>query len=205
LVFIRSEPAGANVTVNDEFMGQTPLEVTLPPGEDYRIRLFRTGYDVAERDITTASGQSRDITVNLRAITSPVRLVAQPDDAEIYVDGQYRGRVDEQENQQIDLMAAAQRIEIRREGYVPYESEFVARPGIDQEIRVTLVTEEAARLAAIEPEITSPGGQTLHLFYPYAYTMGASRREPGRRANEPLRDVILTRDFYLSENLVTNA
>lgn len=205
LVFIRSEPAGANVTVNDEFMGQTPLEVTLPPGEDYRIRLFRTGYDVAERDITTSSGQSRDITVNLRAITSPVRLVAQPDDAEIYVDGQYRGRVDEQENQQIDLMAAAQRIEIRREGYVPYESEFVARPGIDQEIRVTLVTEEAARLAAIEPEITSPGGQTLHLFYPYAYTMGASRREPGRRANEPLRDVILTRDFYLSENLVTNA
>lgn len=205
LVFIRSEPAGANVTVNDEFMGQTPLELTLPPGESYRVRLFRTGYEVAERSIATSSGESRDMTVSLQSITSPVRLIAQPNDAEIYVDGEYRGRVDEQPNQQIDLMAAAQRIEIRREGYVPYQSEFVARPGIDQEIRVTLMTEEAARLAAIEPEITSPGGQTLHLFYPYAYTMGASRREPGRRANEPLRDVILTRAFYLSENLVTNA
>jgi len=205
LVFIRSEPAGANVTVNDDFMGQTPLELTLPPGEDYRIRLFRTGYDVAEREITTSSGESTDLTVALDAITSPVRLIAQPADAEIYVDGEYRGRVDEQQNQQIELMAAAQRIEIWRDGYVPYESEFVARPGIDQEIRATLVTEEAARLAAIEPEITSPGGQTLQLFYPYAYTMGASRREPGRRANEALRDVVLTRDFYMSENLVTNA
>lgn len=205
LVFIRSEPAGANVTVNDEFMGQTPLELSLPPGDDYRVRLFRTGYDVAERDISTASGESRDVTVSLQAITSPVTLIAQPADAEVYVDGDYRGLVNEQKNQKIDLMAAAQRIEIRREGYVPYEAEFVARPGIDQEIRVTLMTEEAARLAAIEPEITSPGGQTLHLFYPYAYTMGASRREPGRRANEPLRDVILTRAFYLSENLVTNA
>lgn len=205
LVFVRSEPAGANVTVNDDFMGQTPLELTLPPGDDYRIRLFRTGYDVAEREITTSSGESNDLIVTLQAITSPVRLVAQPADAEVYVDGEYRGRVDEQEGQQIELMAAAQRVEIRRDGYVPYESEFVARPGIDQEIRVTLVAEEEARLAAIEPEITSPAGQVLHLFYPYAYTMGASRREPGRRANEALRDVVLTRAFYMSENLVTNA
>jgi len=103
LVFIRSEPAGANVTVNDDFMGQTPLELTLPPGEDYRIRLFRTGYDVAEREITTSSGESTDLTVALEAITSPVRLIAQPADAEIYVDGEYRGRVDEQQNQQIEF------------------------------------------------------------------------------------------------------
>ena len=34
--------------------------------------------------------------------------------------------------------------------------------------------------------------------------MGASRREPGRRANETLRDVILEQAFYLSRNLVTN-
>ena len=35
--------------------------------------------------------------------------------------------------------------------------------------------------------------------------MGASRREPGRRANETLRNVDMTRLFYLSTQEVTNA
>ena len=35
--------------------------------------------------------------------------------------------------------------------------------------------------------------------------MGAPRREPGRRANEPLRDVELVRPFYLATREVSNA
>ena len=35
--------------------------------------------------------------------------------------------------------------------------------------------------------------------------MGASRREPGRRANETLREVELQRPFYLAVREVTNA
>ena len=35
--------------------------------------------------------------------------------------------------------------------------------------------------------------------------MGASRREPGRRANETLRDIQLKRPFYLGIHEVTNA
>ncbi len=34
--------------------------------------------------------------------------------------------------------------------------------------------------------------------------MGASRREPGRRANETLHDVEITRPFYVSVNEITN-
>jgi len=43
------------------------------------------------------------------------------------------------------------------------------------------------------------------LFSPGKFSMGSSRREPGRRANETLRDVTLTRPFYLSTTEVTNA
>jgi formylglycine-generating enzyme required for sulfatase activity len=46
----------------------------------------------------------------------------------------------------------------------------------------------------------------MKLFRPKAtFTMGASRREPGRRANEIQRQVSLNRAFYLSEKEVTNA
>ena len=201
LVFIRSTPGNANVTINGQYRGQTPLEVSLPPEQEHEIRLFRTGYDTAVRRITTGSDEERDMTVPLDPITNPVRIIAQPSDAQLYVDGELKGAA----NQTVDLIAASQRIEIRREGYVPYAANFTSRPGLDQEIRVSLKTEEQARLDAIEPVITSAGGQTLHLFYPYGFTMGSSRREPGRRANETLRDVGMEKPFYLSLRPVTNA
>lgn len=200
LVFIRSVPGSANVTINGEFRGQTPLEVSLPPGQQHEVRLFRTGFNTAVRSVTTSAEAEQDITVSLDPVTSMVRVIAQPADAELYVDGELKG----QANQTVELIAATQRIEIRKEGYVPYATNFTSRPGLDQEIRVQLKTEEEARLEAIQPVITSAGGQTLQLFYPYEYTMGSSRREPGRRANETLRDVVMEKPFYLSLHPVTN-
>lgn len=200
LVFIRSVPGNANVTINGEFRGQTPLEVSLPPGQAHDIRLFRTGFSTATRRIETRSDEERDITISLDPVTSLVRVLADPPDAELFVDGEFKGAA----NQTIEMMAASQRVEIRKEGYVAYATNFTSRPGLDQEIRVSLKTEEQARLEAIEPVITSAVGQTLHLFYPYPYTMGSSRREPGRRANETLRDVIMEKPFYMSPHPVTN-
>lgn len=200
LVFIRSTPGNANVTINGQYRGQTPLEVSLPPGQEHEIRLFRTGFDTAVRRVRTSAEEERDMTVALDPITNPVTIVAEPADAQLYVNGELKGAA----NQTVNLIAASQRIEIRRDGYVPYATNFTSRPGLDQEIRVRLKTEEEARLEAIEPVITSAGGQTLHLFYPYEFTMGSSRREPGRRANETLRDVAMEKPFYLSLHPVTN-
>lgn len=200
LVFIRSVPGNANVTINGEFRGQTPLEVSLPPGQAHDVRLFRTGFNTAARSITTVAEQEQDITVALDPVTSLVRVIAEPADAELYVDGELKGAA----NQTIELIAATQRIEIRKEGFVAYAANFISRPGLDQEIRVQLKTEEQARQDSIQPVITSAGGQTLQLFNPYPYTMGSSRREPGRRANETLRDVNMEKPFYLSLHPVTN-
>jgi len=201
LVFIRSEPGSANVTINGDFVGQTPLEITLPPDRSHQISLFRTGYQTAMRQLRTRAEESQELTVRLEPVTTPVRITADPPDAELYIDGLLRGRA----NQTVELLAASQRIEVRKAGYVPYVTNFTSRPGLEQEIRVRLKTEEEARLEAIEPEITTVAGQRLKLFYPHAFTMGASRREPGRRANEALRDVDLQKPFYLSLHPVTNA
>lgn len=201
LVFIRSVPGNANVTINGEFAGQTPLEVSLPPEQTHEISLFRTGYQTTVRRLATRAEEARDLTITLDPVTTPVRVVAEPADAELYVDGEYRGTA----NQVVELLAASQRVEIRKAGYVPYTTNFTSRPGLNQEIRVRLRTEEEARLEAIEPEIRTVAGQRLKLFYPHEFTMGASRREPGRRANEMLRDVLLEKPFYMSLHPVTNA
>lgn len=201
LVFIRSQPSGANVTINGEFRGQTPLEVALAPGRSHELNLFRSGFSAATKRIETRPNQEQDITVALEPITSTVRIIVEPPDAQLFVDGVAKGRA----SQTLELMAASQVIEIRQEGYVPYTGSFTSRPGLEQELRVTLQSLELARQEAIKPVITNAAGQTLTLLYPGQFSMGASRREPGRRANEDLREVRLERPFYLSPTEVTNA
>ncbi len=201
LVFIRSQPSGANVTINGEFRGQTPLEVALAPGQQHELNFFRSGFNAANRTLETRPDEEQDITVSLVPITSTVQVITEPGDAELYVDGEFKGAA----NQTLELLAASQIIEVRKEGYVPYTGSFTSRPGLEQELRISLKSLEQARLEAIQPIITTVAGQTLKLLYPGQFTMGASRREPGRRANEDLREVRLEKPFYLSPNEVTNA
>ncbi len=200
LVFIRSNPNDAGVTIAGEFRGQTPLEVALTPGERHEVTLFKAGYAPASRSIQTAPDEEAELNIDLEPIMASVKVVATPEDAELYVNNEYRGLA----NQTIDLMAVSQLIEIRKEGFVPYTTEFTARPGLDQAIQVSLKSLEQERLDQIKPVITTVAGQTLKLFYPGTFTMGASRREAGRRPNEVLRNIDLVKPFYFSVFEVTN-
>lgn len=200
LVFIRSTPSNASVTINGEFKGNTPLEVSLPPANNYNITLFKAGYESASRSLRSEAEQETAINLTLQPILASVVVQAEPADAQLFVNGELRGPA----NQTIELMAVAQQIEIRRPGFVPYSTVFTSRPGLEQVIRVSLKSEEQARLEQIKPEITTVAGQTLKLYYPRAYTMGTSRREAGRRPNETQREIILQKPFYFSLNEVTN-
>lgn len=201
LVFIRSTPTEASVTIDGSFVGLTPLEVALAPNENHELTFFKNGYHSSKSTIRTQPDQERELNIALEPVLASVRIQSTPEDAELYINGEPRGLA----NQTVELMAASQLIEIRRDGYVPYTTEFTSRPGLDQEIRVSLKSLDQARLEQIKPVITSAGGQTLKLFYPGAFTMGASRREAGRRPNETLRDIKLERPFYISLHEVTNA
>lgn len=201
LVMLRSTPSGASVTVNGVYRGQTPLELELPPTTTHQLVFFVNGYEEAQRELRTQADGESSVSVQLQPIVSSVRIAATPADAEVYVNGEFKGNA----NQTLELLAASQTIEIRREGYVSYVTDFVSRPGLDQQLDVTLKSLEQQAIENIKPEITSAAGQTLKLVYPGSFTMGTSRREAGRQANEVLRNVALTRPFYMSLHEVTNA
>ena len=201
LVFIRSNPTAASVTIGGTFQGQTPLEVALAPAEDHQVTFFKDGYESSTTTVRTEPDQESEVTVSLSPVLASVSIIADPPDAELYVNGELMGPA----NQRLELMAVNQQIEIRKEGYVPYNTAFTSRPGLEQAIRVTLKSLEQARLEQIKPEISTVAGQSLKLFYPGSFTMGASRREAGRRPNENLREVKLERPFYLSYQEVTNS
>lgn len=199
LVQLRSTPSNAGVTLDGSYQGQTPLELQIAPGKAHRVAFFLNGYQEATRSVTTSAAEESTVSVTLDPITSSVLISATPADAELFVNGEARGKV----NQTVELLAASQVIEIRREGYVPYTTTFISRPGLEQKLDVSLKSLEQQRIESIKPEIVA-NGQTLKLIRPGNFVMGASRREAGRQANEVIRNVSLTKAFYLSLTEVTN-
>jgi formylglycine-generating enzyme required for sulfatase activity len=202
---LSSAPTGANVTVDGEFQGQTPLSLELSPGRNHRVSVFKPGYRRHNSSIAMAAGENNTRSVKLVAQLGEVRFNITPANAVLRINGRPRG----QGSQTLSLPAFEQSVEVVLAGYATVRQRITPRPGLQQVINVGLQTERDSRLARIKPEITTALGQTLLLFNPAEshgdFTMGASRREPGRRANEVLHPVSLTRMFYLQTTEITNA
>src|SRR6185436_11347506 len=95
------------------------------------------------------------------------------------------------------LPATTHEVEVRRDGYLPFKQTVTPRPGHAQTVRAVLQAREEKPKAPSAPTVTA-GGHELRRIAPARFTEGASRREPGRRANEVMREVSITRPFYLA-------
>jgi len=197
---LRSEPSGASVTVDDVYRGQTPLELFLAPGPSHQVELSTTGHEPVTQDVVVRPGRKTELVLTLPPRQGEVRVVAQPADAQLYVDGEPVGEA----NRTLQLVAVPHRIEIRREGYEPHVATVTPRPGFPQELRVELKTAEQIEAESTPAVVYSPQGHKMVLIEGGRFRMGAARREPGRRSNETLRDVELTRKYYLSTTEVSN-
>jgi len=201
-VEIGSAPKGAGVTVDDEFRGNTPLTIPLSPLGDHRIELFLEGYRKALRTISVEPEQHSSLEVELSPILGNVRLTVEPEDAEVLVDGNNRGRG----SQVLRLTAKKHTVTIRKPGYVSRSTDIVPRSDHEQAVAIKLLTHQQAYWESRPPLIRTRVGSELKLFRVGArFTMGAARREPGRRANEVERGVRLERPFYLGTHEVSNA
>lgn len=201
VISVTTRPAGAGVTLNGRFQGESPLELAVRSGTAYRVQVFKAGYQSVERSLTLKTGEERSLNLDLSRQMGDVVVTVEPPEAEIFVNGERRGRGSET----LTLPTATHQLSVRLAGYAGYESEITPKTGLVQEVRVRLLTLEEARLAALKPRIRSRGGQDLVLIKPGPFTMGASRRQPGRRANETLREVQMQRFFYMGTQEVTNA
>jgi len=224
---VRSSPAGANVTVGGAYRGRTPLEIDVRPDVEQAIAVLREGYEPARRDLSVASGAREVVEFRLVPILGSVTVRATPADAQLFVDGVARGAA----GQTLQLPATAHVLEVRKPGYATHRATITPRPGLQQELAVTLregaAPEPATAAVAATPVqgaadgsapaaapaaagplaslIRSKAGQELKLVPAGEFTMGSPRREAGRRANESQRAVKLERRYYLGLREVTNA
>ncbi len=199
-LFIESNPAGANVTIDGDYAGKTPLEVAITPGKKSSVRLYKQGFVSKTTMIDVAAGQSERLNIKMSTDLVDVMFNLKPTDAKLYIDN----KIVQLSGTTLALSTTQHTIVVRKDGYVDYKTTITPIEGTPQQVNVTLKSLKQQKLENIKQLITTSAGQSLKLFNPYKFTMGASRREPGRRANEAIQTVELKRPFYLGINEVTN-
>jgi formylglycine-generating enzyme required for sulfatase activity len=199
---VRSEPAGASVTVDGVYRGLTPLSIDVEPGRARTVRLSRAGYETATRSVTVRPEDGADVRVSLAPRIGRVRIVADPPDAEVRAGGRRVGTAGES----LSLVAVPQELLVVREGYQPARLSVVPRAGQLKVVHVALTAVVApATRAGFLAEVVSSLGHGLVLVSPATFEMGSERRDQGRRSNEVQRQVAITRAFYLGAREITNA
>ena len=207
---IRSEPSGATVSIDGAFHGRTPLTLALSSGDVHEVSIIKAGYLPLTEQLTLQAEEERLLQADLKPEMGTVFLTSQPADASLLIDGRPAGSA----TRRLRLTTRPHTLEIRKPGFTSRRITVTPRAGASQSIEVTLrrpgqgaVTATGSGSAAGNPDRhVTTGGHTLKLIRPSGnFSMGASRREPGRRANESRRTVALTRPFFFGDKEVTNA
>ncbi len=199
-LIVQSRPSGADVSIAGRYRGRTPLTIGVAPGMPQDLLLTLAGYAPVTGSASVESRAERRVSFDLTPVLGEVRVRGEPADAMLFVDGASRGPA----NQVLSLPAAPHVIEVRKAGLETFRATVTPREGQAQLVEYQLRTPGEARVAALPARRSTALGQELVLVQGGRFTMGSSRREPGRRSNETERVVELKRPYYLSKYQVTN-
>lgn len=90
---ISSNPSGAAVFIDNEPQkGRTPLEAAnLEPGR-HLVRLVKQGYKTWEDEVVVENEVISDLDVRLELLPGYVKITSLPNQAEVYLDEEYKGK-----------------------------------------------------------------------------------------------------------------
>ncbi|MBS0422315.1 MAG: PEGA domain-containing protein [Proteobacteria bacterium] len=193
---LTSVPGGAEVTVGGAHRGRTPLELDLPAGVEHEVAVNLAGYATWTRQVFADAGKQISIQAKLEPVGARVTVQGEPNGAQLFIDGADRGRTP----QSLELSATEHRIEVRKEGWLPYSGAVTPSKGLDRTIQYRLSPADRSLASTVYAQT----GYLLKLVPTGTFTMGSERREQGRRPNEGFRQVTLKRPVYFGVTEVTN-
>ena len=200
LLRLSTEPAAAHITLDGNYYGQTPLDISLAPREDYALRVTKAGYQARHQPLRIAAEAEQQLHLVLEADNGTLHLIARPAGGILFVNEEERGAP----NQTLELPARQHQLRIEHPDYAPWETTVTLQAGLPQALEVQLVTEAEAKLAATPKQLSTSLGDELKYIQPGKMTLGADRREPGRRSNEIQKELLLTHAYYLGKTEISN-
>ncbi len=197
-LFVDSSPGGAEVYVEGQPRGRTPLRLTLEEGR-YRVEVRLPGYAPHLAEVRVERDKETRLLATLRPLTGVLDLRVTPPSAQVYVDGAYRG----QGPLRLELSPGAHDLLVTAPGFRDYRTTVEVRPGETRTLEVRLLpfqvtlelyTNVEARVFLNGEEVGLARGGYLRLLVPvgsHELTLVA----PGYRTL--VQEVRLERDLVL--------
>ena len=189
------------VSLNGDYAGTTPLELRLRPGRTHTIVATKPGHEAMTLDVSVAADSGRTVPLELTALFGDVTIVTEPPGAAVRVDGDRVATTPAT----LELSALPHDIEVELDGYAVRRQSLTPRPGLAHELEFRLEVLDDLTGGGYPRRVTTSADQELIVLPAGEFTMGSSRREEGRRSNEILHRVRLSRAFYIGTTEVTNA
>ena len=197
---IKTIPSGANVNLDGMYRGQTPLKVSLNPNQEYIFSFSKNGFKTVDRQFRLNSAEKRTVTIDLAAIFGQISILLNEEDADVYIDKKKVGNG----SLTLDLPTTEHTLTVTKPGYKTFTRKINPRVNYPQKIEVNILSEEEYRNQSVVKFILNSQEQELRRIGPGEFTMGSSRREVGRRANEVIRNVEVTQSYFIGTKEVTN-
>ncbi|MCP4512326.1 MAG: PEGA domain-containing protein [Fuerstiella sp.] len=180
-VSLSSVPAGANVYVDDQIVGQTPMAAEILHGT-HRLRIHLSGYKAWHDQLTTVANEPVIIPqVTLQLADAILLLSSSPAQATVTTNGEYQGQTP------VELALPPGKpvvVRLFKEGYQRISRTFSLESGDEKRVRLDL-TPELSRVAVI----TEPAGAQLYvdgkLMGSASQTIELTTREHRIRVSKP--------------------
>ena len=111
-------PADARVTLNEEFKGRSPLQVSGLRDGTYTVTIEKTGYDKITRQVEIRQNKDAKLDINLEKGTGLLSLNVSPSGASIVVDGELKGASAEGPFT-VEMPPGAYKVNVKKAGYRP--------------------------------------------------------------------------------------
>ena len=95
---VTTEPAGADISINNEPHGVSPLKLNSLAAGKYIVRAAKSTFDTASKEVVIVSGQKSSVEFIMTKNTGGIDLVVNPPGTTIYLNGKIQGVTEKGEN-----------------------------------------------------------------------------------------------------------
>lgn len=195
------EPLNGLLTINGAKVGIAGRkQIEIPYKEQLVVQYSKDGHSEVRKTYRPEPGEVLDFDAQLELKLGRVRFIGT-DGASVKINGRDIGTLPFE----IDLPTSTYVAEVSKEGFQPQTKKVTSRSDRTQIAEFNLASIAALKKVSSPKEYTSQFGLGFKLIEVEGQTfqMGGARGEKGQRANEIIRNIKFTKNFYVSTTELT--
>ena len=133
-ISVYSTPSGAKVYIDDTYIGKTPIEHKEVQTGRHEIAIEKEGYQNYTKTIEILPNKTILVNATLKAIEGGLYITSNPSEADVYINGSYRGKTP----LYLVIPVGKYEVKVTKEGYANYTTEVEVKAWITTSIKVNL-------------------------------------------------------------------